>query len=212
MNKKIIAVLALAALVTTGAFAQLALGISGNIYTDTKMSGGEVINRFQDGNGIFYGPFVEIGLGKLALGGAANFSFYEEDWSIGQDGSWMMKMVDYDVNVYVQGHLLGYKAIFDPFAEAGLGVMGKNFQEEQYQNTDPLSMTTYFQAGLGLGLNLGGLGLFFKTNYLFPGDPVQTEAELYNPDGTPSGSYATYTLPMYDLKRMKITLGAKLIL
>lgn len=212
MNKKIIAVLALAALVTTGAFAQLALGISGNIYTDTKMSGGEVVDRFQNGEGIFYGAFVELGLGKLALGGAANFSFYEEDWSMLQDGSWMMKMVDYDVNLYLQGHLFGYKALFDPFAEAGFGVMGKNYQEEEYQNADPLSVTAYFQAGLGLGVNLGGLGFFFKTLYLFPGDPVQTEADLYDENGNIIPGSATYDLPMYDLTRMKIVLGAKIIL
>ena len=137
MKKRVIAVLALVALVGAGAFAQLAIGMSGALYSDTSMSAHEAADQFQEGEGIFYGPFIELGLDKLALGLSGNFSFYSEDFSFAQDGSYMMKMVDYDIALYIQGHLLGYKSPLDPFLEAGLGVMAKDFAENDPTTTTP---------------------------------------------------------------------------
>ena len=117
MNKKLLAVLALVAVIGTGAFAQLAIGASGAIYSDT-FDAQTTVDRFQSGQGIFWGPFIELGLHKLALGFSANFSVYNEDW-----GPTSYKMMDMDYALYVQGHPLGYKYWIDPFVEAGGGYM-----------------------------------------------------------------------------------------
>jgi len=211
VKKRVIAVLALVALVGAGAFAQLAIGMSGALYSDTSMSAHEAADQFQEGEGIFYGPFIELGLDKLALGLSGNFSFYSEDFSFAQDGSYMMKMVDYDIALYIQGHLLGYKSPLDPFLEAGLGVMAKDFAENDPDDDNPLQGTKYTQLGFGLGLNVGPLGIFTKILYMFPMGPIEGDYNLYDAAGNVVGT-ATYTVDDYPLKKLKIFLGAKLIL
>lgn len=209
MSKKIIVAIALVALVGAGAFAQIALGMTGAVYSDTSMSAGDVIDRFQDGEGIFYGPFIELGLGKLALGLSGNFSFYTEDWNTDPAAEpWYIKLVDYDVALYIQGHLLGYKSVFDPFLEAGIGVMARDFanEEDDPDPDNPLVASKYTQAGFGLGLNFGALGIFTKVIYMFPFGTVEGEyKDAY-------GNIQTYDLGEYPLKKLKVFLGAKLIL
>ncbi|HTX74399.1 MAG TPA: hypothetical protein VMC79_16325, partial [Rectinemataceae bacterium] len=100
VNRKLIAVFALVALVAAGASAQLALGITGAAYGDTTAR--DAFANLRDGNGVFYGPFVELGLGTLALGLSGNFSFYEQNMSYDPNQTFMVKMVDYDVSAYVQ--------------------------------------------------------------------------------------------------------------
>ena len=48
--------------------------------------------------------------------------------------------------------------------------MGKDYADDvdDPDPDNPIMATTYFQAGGGLGLNLGGLGIFIKGLYLFP--------------------------------------------
>lgn len=210
MKRKLLAVGVFSAFLATGAFAQLAIGFSGSLYSDTKLSASEAASQFRNGDGVFYGPFVELGFRHLALGASGNFSLYKEDFSYLQDGSYMLEMVDYDLNLYLQGHLLRYRSVFDPFLEAGFGVMGTNFRNDSDGN-NPLSITKYVDLGIGLGLNFGGLGIFVKTNWLFPGSPVQKTTDVYDAYG--NYLYTTNTdQPMYDLKNYKITIGAKLIL
>jgi hypothetical protein len=210
--KRSIAVLALLALVATGAFAQLAIGFTGAIY-DENLDFGNAADRFQNGDHIFYGPFVELGLGKLALGLSANFSFYKEDYSYYQDGSYMMDMMDYDVSLYLQIHAFKYKSFIDPFFEAGIGMMAKDYQsEDDDPDTDnPLMATKYTQLGAGLGVNLGAIGVFTKVLYMFPfGNVESSDVWVTNSDGT--AYKVTYTIDDYPLNKLKIYLGAKLIL
>jgi hypothetical protein len=120
----------------------------------------------------------------------------------------MVEMMDYDVDIYLQGHLFRYKSFIDPFLEAGIGMMAKDYAnaEDDPDTNAPLMGTKYFQAGGGLGLNFGALGIFTKVLYMFP-------------FGTVEGSYTDeygeshpYDLASYPLTKLKIYLGAKLIL
>lgn len=213
MNKRLIAVLAILTVAAAGAFAQIGLGLNAAIYSDTGMDAGEFRDRLQNGEGVFYGPFIELAFRQSALGLSGNFSFYDEDWSFDQSGSFMVPMVDFDLTLYAQGHLIKYRAVLDPFLEIGLGVMGKEFADESYDpDTDnPLMAKTYVQAGGGLGINLGGLGIFIKGLYLFPfGDPLEVSYDYIDPVTGP-GTY-TYPLSEYPLKRFKLIAGAKIIL
>ena len=81
MNKRIVAVIAILTVAAAGAFAQIGLGLNAAIYSDTGMSMDEFGDRLRNGEGVFYGPFIELAFGKTALGLSGNFSFYEEDWS-----------------------------------------------------------------------------------------------------------------------------------
>jgi hypothetical protein len=199
VNKKFLAVLALAAAVGSGAFAQLAIGASGALYDDSFDSAGSIVDRFQSGKDIFWGPFIELGLDKFALGFSANFSKYYEDFGWGTT----YDMLNMDYTFYVQGHPLGYKFIIDPFVEAGGGYMAEDYAHEadDLDSSNPLMKTNYFQLGGGLGVNLGALGIFAKFDYLFPGEPATYK--LKNGDSFP--------LDKYPINRMKFMLGAKII-
>jgi hypothetical protein len=199
MNKKLLAVLALVAAVGTGAFAQLAIGASGAIYSDSFDNAESIVDRFQSGQGIFWGPFIEVGLDEFALGFSANFSRYSEDFGWGT----LYDMMDMDYTFYVQGHPLGYKFIVDPFVEAGGGYMAKDYanSSDDPDPDNPLMKTGYFELGGGLGLNFGALGIFAKFDYLFPGEA--STATLT--DGS------SYSLEKYPINKMKFILGAKII-
>ena len=201
MNKKLLAVLALVAVIGTGAFAQLAIGASGAIYSDT-FDAQTTMDRFQNGEGIFWGPFIELGLHKLALGFSANFSSYTESFGSATNS---YKMLDMDYAFYVQGHPLGYKYWIDPFVEAGGGYMATNYansSDNPDESNTPLLKTGYFELGGGLGFNLGALGLFAKFDYLFPSG---TASQATLKDGT------TFDLAAYPINKMKFILGAKII-
>ncbi|MGB4571703.1 MAG: hypothetical protein WBH97_02660 [Rectinemataceae bacterium] len=197
-KKTIVPVLVFALLVSTGAFAQLALGWTGATYYNSGVSTSQVIQDFQDGNGIFYGPFVELGMGKLALGGAFNFSFYNQvdPYAPAQ----VVEMMDYDGNFYMQGHLFGYKSLLDPFLEVGIGRMATDYADsaDDPDSDNPLRGTNYWQAGGGMGVNLGPLGVFAKLLYMMPIGAVETNSN--------------YSLENYPLKDLKVFVGAKLIL
>ena len=214
MNKRLIAVLAILTVAAAGAFAQIGLGLNAAIYSDTGMPLDEFRDRLREGEGVFYGPFVELAFGQTALGLSGNFSFYEEDWSFFGDGSFMVPMMDFDLTLYAQGHLIKYRAFLDPFVEVGLGVMGKDFADEDYDpdTENPIMAKTYVQAGAGFGINLGGLGIFIKGLYLFPfGDPLEVTYDYIDPNTSLPGTY-TYPLAEYPLKRFKLMAGAKIIL
>ena len=219
VNRKGMAALVLALLVGSGAYAQfglwgrphIAIGFAGSIYSDTNQSLGTSLSELHNGNGAFYGPLVEVGMGHFAVGGSFAFSFYQEDFSYNQDGSYMIKMMDYDLNLYLQGHLFDYASVVDPFLEFGVGVAAKNYQDSN-DGSNPISMAVYPDLGIGVGLNFGGIGIFAKTNWAFPGAPVKKDVPLYYADGTPTGQYASYTLPLYNIRQFKFTLGAKLML
>ena len=213
MNKRLIAALAICLVAAGGAFAQIGLGVNAALYSDTGMSLSEFGSRLHKGEGVFYGPFIELAMGKTALGLSGNFSFYDEDWSLAGDGSYPIPMMDFDLTLYLQGHFLGYKSLLDPFLELGLGVMGKDFADADYDpdTNNPIMATSYAQLGGGLGVNFGPVGIFLKGLYLFPFGSVDATYEYKDPN---TGSKATYTYPLaeYPLKRLKLILGAKIIL
>lgn len=211
MNRKLIAVIALSALVATGAFAQLAVGFTGAAYSDTTAR--DAFANMHNGQGVFYGPFVELGLGKLALGISGNFSFYQQDMSYYQDGSYMVDMTDYDIAGYVQGHLLGYKSVVDPFIELGLGQMGTTFSNSNDNPNPgtPLRATNYWQIGGGIGLNFGPIGIFTKVLYMTQFANPVTHSYTYD-DPVYGPTTVDYTLEKFPLQRLKVFLGGKLIL
>lgn len=194
MKKTIILAALLAVLAGGSAWGQLAVGGTGAVFANLEDSPEDVVAMFENGEGIFYGPFVEIGLGKLAIGAALNFSVYEEyDWFTPTE------MIYYDINAYLQGHMFKYKSFLDPFVEAGLGLIAKDYlnEEDDLDLENPLLATAYFQVGGGLGINLGSLGAFVKVLYMIPGDPIYTD------DG--------YSLEQYPLTPLKVFAGVKLI-
>jgi hypothetical protein len=204
MNKRLMASFVLIALVATGAFAQLAIGVSGALYSDSEQSANDIIKLYQEGDGVFYGPFIELGLGKLAVGLSANFSFYQTD--IGE-------MMDMDFAGYLQAHLFRYKSFFDPFLEAGIGQMSTDYANsaEDTDDKNPLVATNYWYAGAGLGINLGGLGFFFKGLYNFElGDPAVGKYQV--DDGNGSITTVEYDIAAYPLKNLRFLLGLKFIL
>jgi len=192
--RKISIIAAMALLLVGGsAWAQLALGGTGAVFANTEQSPESILDMFRGGEGIFYGPFIELGMRNIALGGAFNWSYYTTD---------LGKMVDYDINGYLQGHLFRYKAFIDPFLEVGLGRIATDYAESDVDpdSDDPIVATKYFQAGGGLGLNLGNLGFFVKALYMIPSDEP-----VYD-------STSNYTLEDYPLKPLKVFIGAKIIL
>ena len=178
-------------------WAQISLGGTAAVFANTDQSAETIIAMFKEGEGIFYGPFIELGMKNFAIGAGFNWSYYSTSF-----GSTTAKMVDYDINGYLQGHPLSYKSFLDPFLELGVGQIATDYAENDPDPSVALRATKYFQAGGGLGLNLGHLGLFLKALYMIPlEDPVIVSA---------GGS--SYTLEAYPLKPLKVFLGAKVIL
>jgi hypothetical protein len=214
--KRAITIFVLLAVVSVGAFAQLAFGFTGSLYGDMdtmKSDPDQVLTDFKNGEGLFYGPFVELGMGKLALGVSGNFSLYEEDYSFLQDGTDMIAMMDYDITGYLQLHLFKYKSFLDPFVEGGVGTMAKDYQDKTTVDTDsenPIAGTVYYQFGGGLGLNFGRIGIFAKGLYMMPIKTIEGTYTTYDALGNPIES--NYSLAAYPMQNFKVTAGLKFIL
>ncbi|MBP7264284.1 MAG: hypothetical protein KBB32_08915 [Spirochaetia bacterium] len=209
MTRKIIAMAVFATLAASGAFAQIGLGLSGAYYSDTNLTASETVNIFQEGEGIFYGPFAELGLGKLALGIAANVSAYDYDYFGNGD---LYPMMEYDVNFYMQSHFLGYASFLDPFLELGLGGMGFDFADESVDPDldNPLMASNYWHFGGGLGVNAGFIGAFFKVLYMFDlGAADMTYYENVDADGDGYFDTTSTEGTPYPLRRLKVLLGVK---
>ncbi len=210
--KRILILAAALALGTTAAFGQIALTVQGAFYGDKNTETAEsIFERFQYGEGLFYGANIEVLLDKLAIGAGANLSFYEQHVF----GDVYFPMVDYDIMAYAAFHVLGSKAFLDPFVEAGLGYMAQDYAATEYEGyqidpdpNNPLLASTYVFAGAGVGINLGSIGAFVKATYNFPmGDPIMAETEYYYLDGTQH----EYELNPYPISNLKVSLGVKFI-
>jgi hypothetical protein len=206
MNRKLIALIAMVALAGTGAFAQFALGVTGAVYDNANdLSVNGFSGAWQDlkhGDG-YLGFFVEVGMDNLAVGASANFSTYEEDWGFGTS----YDMINVDGNLYLQGHLFKYDAFLDPFLELGIGRMSKDYRNaaDDPDENAPLLASYYWDIGLGLGVNLGSIGIFLKGLYNIKiGDPVTGEYW----DGA---AYVPYDLAAYPVSNLKFIFGAKII-
>lgn len=221
--KRVILLVLLFTLAAGGVCAvDFSLGFSGALYMSDEQfessSGRSILDRFENGEGIFYGVNGEILFDQWALGLYTYFSFYEFEYTFNNGSeSGRFEMMDVDVNLSLSYHFFQARAMLDPFAEFGAGVISSNVNAVYENGTqkygsdsgeDPFMIlgTEYLFAGLGLGLNLGDLGLFTKIQYHTPvGTP---EGEIDNSDGTVT-SYEVDEFPLNDLK---VILGLKLFL
>ena len=219
--KKIFLALAMVAFITTGAFAQLVFGVSGNQYVFEDEMGNipslsEVFDDFSEGTGTYWGVFGEIILGKLGIGLAFNyqdvptFDYYDDyfGWVTYPD------MWSYDVNIYASYHLFGGRAFLDPFVQAGFGMNAYDFKNQEDKTPDnslgpddPMFASAYTDFGAGLGLNLGSVGIFFKGTFIVPMEGTLTGTYW---DEFGGGEYEI--MPWYMNGDFKYTFGAKLIL
>lgn len=222
--KKFIAILAMGALVVTGAFAELTLGISGAQYYQEDENGNlpslqQAWKDFQDGTGVYYGGFAEI-LGRhWGLGLAFNYD--PEAGSFEYNEAQFAKFMSYDVNLYLSYHLFGGAAFLDPFVEAGFGITAFDYLNKDTLNNDPyiapyiddddpLMASAYTTVGLGLGLNLKPIGVFFKANWCKEGkSPVKGtyDSDYYEP----MMAGQEYDIPQWFVMPFRWTFGAKLI-
>ena len=202
MKRKLIAVLALAALVVAGASAQLMIGVSGALpLADDNASYQQIADQFKSGEGIFYGGFVELGLGRVGFGVSANtMKAYSNTFERYLDIT--------DADLYASFHILGARSLLDPFAELGFGVIGTEWSDPAYYETsDWIDASSYWYVALGLGVNLGPVGISAKFAYNYAvGTPVELD------DGTPAPAFGTYLFNEEYLPPYRVTIAAKLIL
>ena len=209
--KKILVALLLVAVIASGAFAQLMIGVSGAVHTD-QFSATEIRNSFQSGEGVFYGGLVEIAGRNLGVGVMGNISNYTIAPST-------VKLTDYDLTLYLSYHLFGARAFLDPFGEFGGGVLATGFADSAdntlYNPYDGsfFAASYYWYAALGLGVNLGPIGIFGKFAFNYPvkssfqttwkGTDVKTDLYPYGYDALNLNGY---------LPKFRFTAGVKLIL
>ncbi len=222
MTKKALLILAILAFVATGAFGQIVIGVTGNQYAFEDEAGNlpslsSVWDDFREGRGTYWGLFGEVIFHKLGLGFAFNYQDvpefgYDFDSSGTVDADELYpEMWSYDANVYLSYHILGGRAFLDPFLQAGLGINAYDFKNSDDKETwnsmgpeDPLFASPYWDFGAGLGINLGGLGIFIKGAYIVPMDSVLT--------GTDWNGVEYDIMPWYLNGDFKYTFGAKIIL
>ncbi len=204
MKKKLTIVFILLIFAVSGSYAfNLSLGINGALYMGEGeyKTWGERFSAFQDGEGIYYGLMGEILGENVGLGFNYFASFYESSFGL--------EMVDTDVNLNLSYHLLGSTAFLDPFGEIGIGMIAKDYSDPDLRGDNPITATGYWDAGLGMGVNLGNIGIFGKYIYHFSmGAP--TVEETYVDDNGDEVEF-TYDLQEYALKPYKFVLGAKII-
>lgn len=210
MKKVIIAVL-LATFIGTGAFAQISLGFSGALYYFEDKDIPTVIQDFQTGEGVFYGPFAEIVLDNFGVGMGFNYSKYTDTLIVGVPESAIDFMYG-DLTLYGTYHLFGGKAFLDPFAELGVGYSFNDYfsAEDDTDTNNPLAASVYYFGGFGLGVNVGSVGGFMKISY-----NKNSETPVYMKDE--NGDDMEFLgekieLPEFTMFPVKFTLGVKFIL
>ncbi|HUX42747.1 MAG TPA: hypothetical protein VMV83_16390 [Rectinemataceae bacterium] len=220
--KKFFALLVLATLITGGAFGQLMLGVTGDLHMDTQMSASEISAQFKDGSNIFYGPFAEIAFGRLGIGLAGTYKGWS-DYYLGD-------MVTYDVAGYFSYHLFKARAFLDPFGELGFGYIANDYASSNpsksigYAAYNPLNASMFWYGALGLGINLGPIGIFGKMSY---NNAIKQQMDMVDSSGntvTDTSTGVALKVPPYgtlnpstgywstDIPAMRFTLGAKLLL
>jgi hypothetical protein len=210
MKKTMLIVLIVAVTAAAGAFADVGFGVIGALYMDdaewAAATGYSVAHAFRNGEGIYYGLMGEFMGENISLGGAYMASFYNAVFDP------TIPMVDMDMNVYLGGHFLGTRKVLDPFVEAGLGYIFKDYADDQYDDdpSNPLTRTAYWYLGAGLGANLGPVGFFGKFIYHIPFErqPAGT-VSYYDEFGVEHTT--SIDLEDYALKPYKVVLGAKIM-
>jgi len=237
--KRILVALILVATVASGAMAQLMFGVSGALHMDNKLTASDIKGRFDSGEGIFYGGFVEIAGKHLGLGVTGNLSSYTGDVNVKYSYDNVpqheiqltnVKLTDYDLTAYLSYHLFGASKILDPFGEFGGGLIATGFQDSQDTDSLPwdspfLAASYYWYAGLGLGVNLGPIGVFGKFSYNYPlKSSYKADFKDTKSDGSPSDLSGSTELGPFGLDsqnpdfvdgylpKYRFTAGIKLIL
>jgi hypothetical protein len=216
--KKIVLALAMVALLTTTAFGQIVIGVTGNQYVFEGEYGSlpsltSSFNDLQEGRGTYWGLFAEIILGKLGIGAAFN---YQDVPDFSYEDDFYSEMWSYDANFYLSYHMLGGRAFLDPFIQAGLGMNAYDFADDTMKNEfnsmgpdDPLFASAYWDFGAGLGVNIGTVGVFVKGAYMIPMEGAligETWPDEYG------YTYEYDIMPWYLNGDFKWTFGLKLIL
>jgi hypothetical protein len=210
--KRLTILLLLLTFAASGAFAlNLSLGISGSLYMSQEeldnSSRHDIWAQFENGEGIYYGLNGELLFNKWAIGLYTYFSFYE--WE--DSGVLTFDMMDADINFSLSNHFFGTKSFIDPFVEAGFGAITRSitaftpFGGEKEELDEPFTYlgTEYWFLGVGLGINIGSVGVFTKLQYHDAIGPVTVED---------NEQWGTYTTDDFPLKKYKVVLGGKIIL
>jgi hypothetical protein len=208
MMKRTLLVLAIVALLTTGAFGQIVLGITGMQYYQKDAAGNlptlsQAWADFKDGTGVYWGGYGELILHKLGLG----LSFNQQTYPNMDPAYPQLDMWNYDVNFFLSYHILGGRSLIDPFLQAGVGKVAYDYKDKEAAKLlytgltdDPLFASLYTDFGFGLGINLGGIGIFAKGMWnIQSNEPVVSE----------QGNVAILSWPVMPFKWV---FGAKLIL
>jgi hypothetical protein len=225
MTKKITILLLMSLIAASSAFAlNLSFGASGALYMGEEEFNAsdrhEIWARFERGEGIYYGVNAELLFDKVGLGLYTYFSFYEDYYYDTDMSEIMYEMMDADISLGLSYHFFGTTFFLDPFLEGGLGLISKNINAGWYdddytddteatqfygaEEEEPIMIqgTNYWYVGAGLGINLGGLGLFAK---------VQYHSEVGQPE-IETDELGEYTPARFDLDDLKVILGGKIIL
>jgi len=157
MSKKFLIAVVLAAVIGSGAFAQLMIGVSGALYMDTTDETlSQTVAQFK--TNAWYGAFVEIAGKHLGLGFKFNTSApYTDPVTTNTSQS-------YDLALYFSYHLFGARAFLDPMLDIGGGALVQKNDNSSNLNTG----TFYWYPGIGLGVNLGPIGVFTKFAFDIP--------------------------------------------
>lgn len=204
MKKKLAAALVIITLVVVGASAQLMLGISAALPLDTTSGAASTIqSAFDSGNGLYWGPMIEIAGDHLGVGASVNTAAYRDD-------AFDLNYRVYDLNAYLSVHLFGPKKFLDPFVELGGGLIGTQNDDNATSNSTFLDGSYYWDAAAGLGVNLSFLGVFAKLSYNGQiNESVRVKDD--NGDSNAIPRFGNAISGLY-LSKYRFTLGAKLIL
>ena len=200
--RKIIILTLLLAVTATGAFAfNFTLGASGALYMSSEefqsSEAESILDRFDSGEGIYYGLNAELLFRKWGLGLYSYFSFYQYDEMATLD------MMDVDVNLSLSYHLFRTTSFLDPFVEGGFGAITRDITAAggtQFEEPITYQGTNYVFAGAGLGVNIGFIGAYAKLQYHMPTGNVEIDDAEYS-----------YVADAYPLNDLKFILGGKLI-
>jgi hypothetical protein len=204
MNKKLALAVVLAALVGSGAFAQLMFGVSGALYMDTTegVNANQILDQFKSGENIWYGGFLEIAGKHIGLG----FSFNSSAAIV--DPITKFTNQNYDAALYLAYHLFGARALIDPIGEFGVGALA----QMNDQSSNLYAGTAYWYGALGLGVNLGPIGIFAKFAYDFKiGQHLTQTDEAGNKIDIPYYQANDLVEAGY-MPNFRLTAGVKLIL
>jgi len=173
----------LLALAVSPLFASVHFQMSGDLAADFLQgpTAQEIIDAFGGGTQpLFYGMDWEVIFGRIGIGGTYLVDFFKDSGA-----GWWLDW--YGHGIQMNYHLFGGGAFLDPFLTVGVGCSGRVFLGglSSLADTDPLYLSIFPFAGLGVGLNLDGFLIKGKLVYTpFVSPPPVTDFQNY-----PMGSF-----------------------